>query len=74
MMQARRQRPGAGYYLSLHTRSTADFDLSAGRSKNIKGRLQLSDSEQLPDGVFRVERLVTHKASKVVLQYILNSL
>ena len=69
MMQARRQRPSAGFYLRLHTRSTADHDLPTGGSKKKKRRLQLSDSEHLPGGVFKVERLVTRKVSKVAMQY-----
>ena len=68
MMQTRR-RPSAGYCISLHTRSTADLELPTGESKKSKRRLQLSDFEHLPGGVFKVERLITHKASKVAIQH-----
>ena len=65
---AKRQRPETGYYYGLHTRSTADY-LSSDCHPRRK-RLQLREFEDsLPQGVFKVERLVTHRNVKVDLQY-----
>ena len=52
----KRARPSEGFYKALNSLSSADLELNIPKQSK-----QLKVYEQLPDGIFKVERLVAQR-------------
>ncbi len=63
----KRERPEAGFYRRLHSLSSVDFReerQNKGHTKHLK--VESADSaDSLPEGEFRVRRLVTERTRQV---------
>ena len=69
----KRKRPSKGFYTYLHNLSTIDMDThTSTTSSTAKLTLSCEAEDELPDGVFLVERIIHHRLAKVNLMYTLS--
>ena len=65
----KRARHFTGYYRALNELSTADFLGSVCNRDRDRG-MHLSAAEYLPEGIYRVDRLVAKRRRKVMLMIV----
>jgi len=67
-LEAKRARHAPGFYKALHERSTADLLESAiskvGR-KRSRSALSIGDADSLPEGCYRLDRVVSKRKKRV---------
>ena len=67
-LEAKRARHAPGFYKALHERSTADLlesAISKVERKRSRSALSIGDADSLPEGCYRVDRVVSKRKKQV---------